>query len=163
MFGTFGRMPIIARRFRALSFQVALTRKLVRFLQTGLVSFGTFPSEAPLPSVLEERKRCENSWVLVLNSQGKNGPMNQCENYTEAKRIKERLYEESGERNTNIHHSKQVRQRANQLSSRSREGAERIDPTTGRKWYHSAASSSSSSSWWQSTDQWWQAWSWNEQ
>ena len=37
----------------------------------------------------EERKRRENSWVLVLNSQGKHGPMNQREDHAEAKRIKE--------------------------------------------------------------------------
>ena len=69
----------------------------------------------------EERKRRENSWVLVLNSQGKNGPMNQREDHAEAKRIKERLYEESGEGNTKIHPGKQVRQRENQPFSRSRE------------------------------------------
>ena len=111
----------------------------------------------------QERKRRENSWLLVLNSQGKNGPMNQREDYVEAKRIKERWYEESEEGNKKIHSSKQVRQREHQPFSRSREGAERIDPKTGWKWYPSTASSSSSSSWRQSSDRWWQASSWNEQ
>ena len=40
----------------------------------------------------EEHKRRENSWVLVLNSQEKNGPMKQREDYAEATKIKERLH-----------------------------------------------------------------------
>ena len=43
-----------------------------------------------------ERARRENTWVLVLNSSGPNGPMNQRENYQEAIRIKGRLYQVSG-------------------------------------------------------------------
>ena len=50
----------------------------------------------------EECERRENSWVLALNSQRKNGPMNQREDCAEPIRIKERLYEESGEGNTKI-------------------------------------------------------------
>ena len=38
----------------------------------------------------EEHERRDNSWVLVLNSQGKNGPMKQREDYAEPIRIKER-------------------------------------------------------------------------
>ena len=53
--------------------------------------------------------------------------MNQREDCADAKRIKERLYEESGEGSTKIHPSKQVRQGENQPFSRSREGAERIE------------------------------------
>ena len=87
----------------------------------------------------EERKIRENSWVLVLNTQGENGPMNQREDYAEATRIKERLYEESGEGNTKNHISKQVRHRESQSFSRFRDGAERIDPNTGWKWYPSTA------------------------
>ena len=40
-----------------------------------------------------EEHRRENSLVLGLNSQGKNGPMKQDDDYTEAIKIKERLYE----------------------------------------------------------------------
>ena len=47
-------------------------------------------------------------------AKGENGPMNQREDYAEAIRIKDRLYEESGEGNTKIHRSKQVGQRENQ-------------------------------------------------
>ena len=39
----------------------------------------------------EEHQRRENSFVLVLNSQGKNGPMKQREDKAEAIKIKERL------------------------------------------------------------------------
>ena len=48
----------------------------------------------------EEHERREQLGVLVLNSQGKNGPMRQREDYAEAIRIKERLHEESGEGRT---------------------------------------------------------------
>ena len=51
-------------------------------------------------------------WYSI--AKGKNGPMNQREDYAEAKRIKEQLYEESGRGNTKIHPSKQVRKRENQ-------------------------------------------------
>ena len=40
--------------------------------------------------IAEEHERRENSWVLVLNSQSKNGPMKQREDYADAIRIKER-------------------------------------------------------------------------
>ena len=110
-----------------------------------------------------ERFRRENAWVLVLNSSGPNGPMNQRGDYHEAIKIKERSHEESGKGNTRLHPGEQVRQRPSQPLSRHSEGTERVDPRTGWKWYPSAASSSSSSSWWQSSDKWWQASSWDEQ
>ena len=48
----------------------------------------------------EDHRIGGNSWILVLNSQSKNGPVKQREDYAEAHRIKERLYEVSGERRT---------------------------------------------------------------
>ena len=107
-------------------------------------------------------KRREHLCVLVLNSQCNNGPMNQRGDHAEAIKIKERLYEESGEARPRIHSTKQVWQKANQPFSRSSAGAERFDPKTGCKWYLSTASSSSSLSWWQSSDKWWQTWTWDE-
>ena len=50
----------------------------------------------------EERRRRANSWVLVQQPR-ETGPMNQREDYFEAKRIKDRLYEEAGEGKTTIH------------------------------------------------------------
>ena len=44
----------------------------------------------------EEHRRRETSWVLQLNSQGRNVPMKQREDYAEAIKIKERLYRFSG-------------------------------------------------------------------
>ena len=79
----------------------------------------------------EERKRREKSWVLVLDSSGKNGPMNQREDYAEAIKIKERLYEEKREGNTRLHPSEQVRQRTSQPFSWYSEGTQRVDPKTG--------------------------------
>ena len=52
--------------------------------------------------------------------------------------------------------SNQVRQRANRRFLRFSEGAERVDPKTGWRWYRPTTSSSSSSSWWQSAEKWWQ-------
>ena len=43
-----------------------------------------------------ERARLENTWVLVHDSSGPNGPMNQREDYQETKRIEGRPYQESG-------------------------------------------------------------------
>ena len=99
-----------------------------------------------------ERIRRENTWVFVLSSSGPNGPMNQREDYQEAKRIKERLYQESGQANTN----EQVRQRPGQPFAWHDEGSERVDPKTGWRWYNSNPSASSSSSRWQPSS-WWQS------
>ena len=107
-----------------------------------------------------ERFRRENIWVLVLNSSGPNGPMNQREDYHEAINIKD---EESGKANTRLHPSEQVRQRPGQPFAWHDEGNERVDPRTGWRWYFSTASSSSSSTCWKSSEKWWQAWSWDEQ
>ena len=60
----------------------------------------------------EEHNRRETSWVLILNSQGRNGRMKQRGDNAEAIKIKERLDKESGGKNTKIHPSKQVRQRS---------------------------------------------------
>ena len=56
-----------------------------------------------------ERTRRENTWVLALNSSGPNGPMNQREDYLEAKRICERLFQESGQPHHRLHPREQVR------------------------------------------------------
>ena len=61
-----------------------------------------------------ERLRRVNTWVLVLNCSGPNGPMNQRADYAEAKIIKERVYEESGKGNTRLHPCEQDRQRPGQ-------------------------------------------------
>ena len=83
-----------------------------------------------------ERTRRENTWVLVLNSSGPNGTMNQHEDYHEAIEIR-------------LHPSEQVRQRPGQPFAWHDEGSERVDPKTGWRWYTSnpSASSSSSSGW----------------
>ena len=46
--------------------------------------------------------------MLVLNSSGPNGPMNQREDYHEAIKIKERFEEESGKGNARLHPSKDL-------------------------------------------------------
>ena len=69
-----------------------------------------------------ERARHENTTVLVGN-----GPMNEREDYQEATRIKERLYQESGPR-------EHVRQRPDQPFAWHDEGFERVDPKTGWRW-----------------------------
>ena len=45
----------------------------------------------PTFATAAERQRRENTWVLLLNSSGPNGPMNQREDYEEAKKTCQRL------------------------------------------------------------------------
>ena len=49
-----------------------------------------------------ERNRNKISWKLVLNTSGKNGPVDQRNDYQEAKRTHERLHEEHGKGNTRL-------------------------------------------------------------
>ena len=59
-----------------------------------------------------ERSRNENSWKLVLNSEGANGPVDQRDDFKEAKKTCDRLYTEyaaAGKVNTRIHPRNQVR------------------------------------------------------
>ena len=76
-----------------------------------------------------ERARRGNTWVLVLNSSGPNGPMNQREDY-EAKKMCQRLYQESGQAHHRLHPREQVRMRPEQPFAW-HEGSERVDPKTG--------------------------------
>ena len=66
-------------------------------------------------------------------SSGPNGSMNQREDYQEAKRMKERLYQESGKADARLHPSEQVRQRPGQPFTWHDEGSERVDPKDGLK------------------------------
>ena len=101
-----------------------------------------------------ERARRENTWVLVLNSSGPNGPMNQREDYQEAKRICKRQYQESGQAHHRLHSREQVRMRPDQPFAWHDEGSERVDPKTGGKWYDTQSAASSSSTGWQPSS-WW--------
>ena len=105
--------------------------------------------------------RLENTWDLVLNSSGPNGPMNQREDHQEAIRIKERLYQESGHANPRHHPREQVRQRPDQPFAWHDEGSEPVDPKTGWRWYDTKPSPSSSSSGWHPSS-WWQSSSWSQ-
>ena len=98
-----------------------------------------------------ERARRKNTWVLVLNSSGPNGPMNQREDDQDAIRIKERLFQEPGHANPRLHPREQVRQRPDQPFAWHDEGSERVDPKTGWRWYGTKPSQSSFSSEWLAT------------
>ena len=65
--------------------------------------------------------------------------MNQREDYQEAVRIEERLYQESGHANPRLQPREQVRQRADQLFAWHDEGSERVDPKTGMTRSHHQA------------------------
>ena len=101
-------------------------------------------------------KEVKNSWVLAPNSQGTNGPIKQREDYTEATNIKERLYEKSEEARQKSP-SQQTSTAWSESTVLKSEGAERVDPKTGWKWYLSTSSSRSFSSWWESSETWWKA------
>ena len=108
-----------------------------------------------------EQQRRENTWVLMLNSSGPNGPMNQRGDYAEAKKICQRLYQESGQAHRRLHPREQVRSRPDQPFAWHDEGLERVDPKTGWKWYDTQKTPSCSSSGWQSSA-WWQSSSWSQ-
>ena len=81
-----------------------------------------------------ERSRNENSWKLVLNSEGANGPVDQRGDYKEAKTTCDRMYREyaatAGYVNTRIHPQDQVRQRPEQQFEGHEEDSYRIDAET---------------------------------
>ena len=79
--------------------------------------------------------------------------MDQRNDYQEAQRTKERLYEEHGKGNTRIYPKDQVRQRRSQQFSGTEEGSERVDPRTGWRWFDHPSTSTSSSSW--QAASWW--------
>ena len=58
-----------------------------------------------------ERARRENTWILELNSSGPNGPMNQREDYKEAKKNVNVYIKKSGHAHHRLHLRKQVRSR----------------------------------------------------
>ena len=92
----------------------------------------------------------------MLNSSGPNGPMIRREHDQEAKRICDRLYQESGHAHHRLHPREQVRMRPDQLFAWHDEGSERVDPMTGWKWYDTQSAASSSSTGWQPST-WWQS------
>ena len=113
-----------------------------------------------------KRSRNENSWRLVLEAECANVPLDQRDDYKEAKETCNRLHKEhagtAGCGNTTIHPQQQVRKRPNQQFEGYEEDSYRLDSSTGWKYYVPTTrnSSSSSSSWWQPSDSWWAAWKW---
>ena len=81
---------------------------------------------------------------LYETLRGKNGPMDQGDDYQEADRTYERLYEEHGKDNTRLHPKDQVRQRRSQRFTETEERSERVDPKTNSRWYDHLSTSSSS-------------------
>ena len=108
----------------------------------------------------EERCRNENAWKLSSNAEGVQGPLNQRNDFKDAKQTCKRLYHEkttiTGSGNKPIHPEQQVRQKHDQQF----ESHET----------HVHLSSSSSSRWQPSSDLWsmwnWDSWKsspWSEQ
>ena len=130
----------------------------------------------------EERTRNEKSWVLKLNKEGVQGPMNQRPHFVEAKREMKKLHDEhvkeTSEGNTPIHPIQRSRQRRNQQFEGLGEYDYQVDPQTGWRSCLSKSqgnlrhpTSSSSSTQWEQHDDWksnksWNSWrssSWTEQ
>ena len=114
-----------------------------------------------------ERARRENTWVLVLDSSGPNGPMNQREDHQEAKKLCERRNRESGQAHHRPHPRDKVRMRPDQPFAWRNEGSERVDPKTDWKWYDTQPAASSSSLGWQpssslQSSSWSQTLKWDE-
>ena len=89
----------------------------------------------------EERTRNEKSWVLKLNKEGVQGPMNQGPDFVEAKREMKRLHDEhvkeTSEGNTPIHLGQRPKQRRNQQFEGLEEYDCQIDAQTGWRTYPS--------------------------
>ena len=91
---------------------------------------------------------------------GKNGLMDQRDDYPEAKRPVRDCMRSIGKGNTRHHPKDQVRQRRSQQFTGTEAGSERVDPKTGWRWHDNPSTSSSSSSW--QAASWWKSSPWNE-
>ena len=130
----------------------------------------------------EERTRNEKNWVLSLNQEGLQGPLNQRPDFVETKREWKSLHDEhvkeTSKGNTSIHPIQRTRQRRNQQFEGLEENNFQVDPRTGWRSYPSKSQgslrhpkSSSSSTQWEQHDDWksnksWNSWrssSWTEQ
>ena len=82
-----------------------------------------------------ERARNEKHWVLSLNKEGVEGPMNQLPDFVEAKRELKRLHDEhvkeTSKGKTPIHPVQRTRQRRNQQFDGLEEHNYQVDPGTG--------------------------------
>ena len=79
-----------------------------------------------------ERARRENTWVLVLNSSGPNGPMSQRVDYEDATNTCQRLYQESGQAHHRLHlRDKSIATRQSICLARRRFGARRPEDRLG--------------------------------
>ena len=131
----------------------------------------------------EERDRTEKSWVLKLNKEGSQGPMNQGRDFVEAKREMKRLHDEHAkeisEGNTPIHLVQRSRQRRHQQCEGLEEYNFYVDAQTGWRTCTSKSQGNlsqnpthlSSSTQWEQHDDWkskkswtyWRSSSWTEQ
>ena len=130
----------------------------------------------------EERTRNEKNWVVSLNKEGLQGPLNQRPDFVAAKREFKSLHDEhakeTSEGNTPIHLLQRTRQRRNQQFEGLEENNNQADPRTGCRSCPSKSQgslrhpkSSSSSTHWEQHDDWesnksWNSWrssSWTEQ
>ena len=129
----------------------------------------------------KERTRNEKNWVLSLNKEGVQGPLNQRPDFVEAKRELKRLHDEhvkeTSEGNTPIHPKQRTRQRRTQQFEGLEEHNYQVDPRTGWRSCPSKSQgnlrhpTSSSSSTQEQHDDWtsnksWNSWrssSWTEQ
>ena len=113
----------------------------------------------------EERRRNENSWKLLFNAEGANGPMDQRDVFKDAKEICERPYRANtaitGCGNTPIPPQQQVRQRPNQQFEGHTKNI-RLDliDLYGHIMFPPQCNRPSSSSRWQPSN-WWSTWNWD--
>ena len=112
----------------------------------------------------EERTRNEKNWVLSMNREGVQGPLNQRPDFVEAKREMKRLHDdehvkETPEGNTPIHLVQRSRQRRHQQFKGLQDYNYQVDAQTGWRSYPSKSqgnlrhpTSSSSSTHWEQHD-----------
>ena len=107
----------------------------------------------------DERTRNEKSWVLSLNKEGVQGPLNQRRDFVEAKRELKRLHnehvQETSEGNTPIHPIQRTRQRRDQQFEGPEEYDYQVDPRRGGLILRSQSTQ------WEQHDDWKSNKSWN--
>ena len=112
----------------------------------------------------EERRRNENSWKLSSNAEGAHGPMDQRDDFKDAKEICERPYHErtaiTGCGNTPIPPHQQVRQRLNQQFEGHGEYSFGLDSSVWT-YYVPATMHSSIFVIAMATEQLWSTWNWD--
>ena len=174
-----GHESILARRHKYNDYQKSLSK--IGWTEEHIIQYDKLaPEDHSYIATPKERVRNEKNWVLSLNKEGVQGPMNQRPDFAEAKQILKRLHDkyvtETSEENTPNYPTQRTRQRRDQQLEGLEEYDYQDDLQIGWRTYPSRSrrnlrhpTSSSSSTQWEQHDDWSKSWnflrssSWTEQ